>query len=163
MISGKLVRLRPFDLGDLDFLLRWSNDPVYTGEFEPLEAVTRDELAEWLPGEKPGQLWYLILADGDRVGQVVGRVQDDSSVQVGYRLVPSARGRGYATDAVLALARSLFDKGVSRVTAEANPRNIASIKVLERAGFRRVGYNEKAVEINGVWLDGAIYELKRGG
>ena len=161
VISGKRISLRLFDLDDLDFLLRWNNDPTYTGEFEPLESVTREELEEWLYREKPGQLWYVILADGERVGQVVGRVQDDGSVQVGYRLIPSARGRGYATDAVLALAYRLFSEGVSRVIAEANPRNIASIRVLERAGFRHVGYKEKAVEVNGVWLDGAVYELTR--
>jgi ribosomal-protein-alanine N-acetyltransferase len=163
VISGKRIQLRRFVLDDLDFLLRWNNDPAYTGEFEPFETVTQKELKEWLLREKPGQLWYVILADGERVGQVVGRVQDDGSIQVGYRLVPSARGRGYATDAVLALSRRLFAEGVPRITAEVNPKNIATLKVLERAGFRRVGYKERAINIDGVWLDGLIYELTRDG
>jgi RimJ/RimL family protein N-acetyltransferase len=44
--------------------------------------------------EKPGQLWYIIgTLDGEKVGQIVGRYQDDGSVQIGYRIIPSARGR----------------------------------------------------------------------
>jgi RimJ/RimL family protein N-acetyltransferase len=62
--------------------------------FEPLEPVSREELEEWLPMEKPGQLWYIIgTLDGEKVGQIVGRYQDDGSVQIGYRIIPSARGR----------------------------------------------------------------------
>lgn len=161
VISGKRVSLRPFDLGDIDFLLRWNNNPAYIGDFEPPERVTQKELEEWLSREKPGQLWYVIIADGERLGQVVGRIEGGGSIQIGYRLVPKARGRGYATDAVLALVRHLFVEGIIRVTAEANPRNIASIRVLERAGFKCVGHKEKAIEVNGVWLNGAIYEKAR--
>ena len=93
MITGDMVRLRPFVLEDIDFLLRWNNDPEYSGVFEPFEPVSREELEEWIQREKPGQLWYIIgIPDGVMVGQIVGRYQDDGSVQIGYRIIPSARG-----------------------------------------------------------------------
>ncbi len=162
MMRGQTVRLRPFGAGDVDFLHRWNNDPDYSGEFEPFEPVSREELEEWLPKEKPGQLWYIIeTASGEKIGQVVGRLQDDGSVQIGYRVIPPARGMGYCTEAV----RSMIDhlhrvRGVGRVTAEANPGNKPSLRVLVKLGFRRIAYKERAVEVNGVWLDGVVYELR---
>jgi RimJ/RimL family protein N-acetyltransferase len=34
--------------------------------------------------------------------------------------------------------------------------------VLEKLGFREIDYKERTVEIQGVWLDGVVYELNRG-
>ena len=163
MIKGQRIHLRPFGIEDTDFLLKWENDSGYSGEFEPLEPVTLEELEKWLPKEKPGQLWYIIETPaGEKVGQIVGRLQDDGSYQIGYRVIPPARGMGYCTDAAKALVDHLFTIGVERVTAEANPRNVPSRKVLEKLGFREIEYKEKALELNGVWLDGVVYELRSG-
>ncbi|MCX6649097.1 MAG: GNAT family N-acetyltransferase [Candidatus Bathyarchaeota archaeon] len=161
LIKGERVQLRPFGVEDIDFILLWNNDPEYTGEFEPLEPVSRGELEEWLPKEKTGQLWYIIeTTSGEKVGQVVGRYQEDGSVQIGYRVIPTARRRGYCTEAVKTLVAHLFDSGVKRIEAEANPANKPSRRVLEKLGFRETEYKERAVEINGVWLDGVVYELR---
>ena len=39
------------------------------------------------------------------------------------------------------------------------PRNVASIRVVERNGFRREGYAERYLQINGVWEDHTIFAL----
>jgi len=163
LIKGKTIRLRPFGVEDIDFLHRWNNDPEYTGEFEPIEPVSIGELEEWLPGEKTGQLWYIIETEsGESVGQVIGRYQEDGSVQIGYRVIPTARGRGCCTEAVGLLVIHLFELGVERIIAEVNSRNGPSRRVLEKLGFKETQHKEKAVELNGVWLDGIVYELRRG-
>jgi ribosomal-protein-alanine N-acetyltransferase len=162
MINGKTIQLKPFGIEDADFLLRWNNDPDYTGEFEPYEPVTRGDLEEWLLGNKPDQLWYIIENTlGEKVGQILGRYHKDGSVQIGYRVIPLARGRGYCTEAVATLIHHLFDQGIERITAEANPHNTPSLRVLEKLGFNEIEYKKKAVELNGVWLDGVVYELRR--
>ncbi len=163
MIKGDKVNLRPFDTGDADFLYVWGNDPEYTGRYEPFEPVTRGELDSWLPREKPGVLWHVIeTKDGEKVGQIVARLQDDGSYQIGYRVIPPARGRGVCTDAVRTLVRHLLASGVHRIVAEASPENRPSTRVLEKLFFRAVDYKKKAVELNGVWLDGVVYEYKIG-
>jgi RimJ/RimL family protein N-acetyltransferase len=48
-----------------------------------------------------------------------------------------------------------------KVIAEANPKNLASRRVLEKAGFKKSKYKEEVVKINGAWLDGLVYELTR--
>ncbi len=163
VIAGERVDLEPFGLEDLEFLYRWNNDPEYVGEYEPQERVTREELREWLLEDKPGQHWYIIQTKkGRRVGQLVAREREDNTIQIGYRITPPSRNKGYCTASVSAAVNHFFSEtDAERITAEANPMNTASIRVLEKAGFTQTGYKERAVEINGVWMDGAVYELKK--
>jgi len=163
VIAGERVDLKPFSLEDLEFLYLWNNDLDYVGEYEPQEPVTREELEEWLLKEKPGQRWYIIQTKkGLRVGQLVAREKEDNTIQIGYRVTPPVRNKGYCTAAVRTVVKHYFSEtDAERITAEANPRNTASIRVLEKAGFTQIGYEKKAVEINGVWMDGAVYELNR--
>ena len=80
------------------------------------------------------------LADGRAVGGIGFKGQPDrGSVEIGYGLVPSARGDGYAAEAVAALLAIAADHGLSRVTADTTPDNIASQRTLIRAGFHLAG------------------------
>lgn len=64
-------------------------------------------------------------------------------VEIGYSVLPEFQGRGYATESVRSLARwALAQPGVTRVLAETEWANPASVRVLERAGFVRSGEGE---------------------
>jgi len=64
---------------------------------------------------------------------------DPSDVELGYRLLPSAWGRGLATEGARLLVRRAFaDLGVHRVVATTMAVNVASRRVLEKAGLRHV-------------------------
>ena len=59
---------------------------------------------------------------------------------IGYDLLPRWRGRGYATRAVRLVAHWAFTvAGLGRLVAGTSPDNVASQRVLERAGFRFEG------------------------
>lgn len=61
-------------------------------------------------------------------------------MEVGYSVVPEARGRGVATEVVGALVAFAFSHpAVDRVVAHTSDENVASTKVLQRNGFDRVG------------------------
>jgi len=61
-------------------------------------------------------------------------------VEVGYSVVESFQKQGYATEIVQALVRIAFsDLRVHHVVGRTTPKNLASISVLERAGFVQVG------------------------
>jgi RimJ/RimL family protein N-acetyltransferase len=91
--------------------------------------------------------WYAVRrADGAApallvgAGGYLGPPSPAGEVEIGYSLLPEARGRGYAVE----LARFLVDRalahpGVSRVVAHTDAANAASVAVLERAGFRAAG------------------------
>jgi RimJ/RimL family protein N-acetyltransferase len=81
-------------------------------------------------------------ADGKAIGGIGFKGQPNNGcVEVGYGLVPSARGNGYAAEALAALLNVVADHGLSRVVADTDKSNLASQRTLQRAGFHRVGGN----------------------
>jgi ribosomal-protein-alanine N-acetyltransferase len=66
--------------------------------------------------------------------------------------------RGYMTAAVRALVPVTFELlRLHRVEAACIPTNIASIRLLEKTGFRREGYARAYLCINGMWQDHLLY------
>jgi len=64
----------------------------------------------------------------------------DGAVELGYSIVPEARGLGFATELVQALlARAFSVPEVVRVIAHTTPTNLGSIAVLKRCGFSFIG------------------------
>jgi [ribosomal protein S5]-alanine N-acetyltransferase len=73
-------------------------------------------------------------------GGYFGPPLPDGTVEIGYSVVPEWRRHGYATELVEALVKRAFDQpSVCRILAEAEVANVASIGVLTRCGFRRMG------------------------
>ena len=64
------------------------------------------------------------------------------TVEIGYAVAASRRGRGLAGAALLLLLEELRALGIARAAAETEPGNRASERVLERAGFARAGRRE---------------------
>jgi ribosomal-protein-alanine N-acetyltransferase len=83
--------------------------------------------------------WFIVVQDrAGIVGSIgfYGPPDTDGELMVGYGLIASARGHGYATEALVALTDHAFAQpGVSRIVADPDLDNTASHRVLEKAGF----------------------------
>ena len=91
-------------------------------------------------GEDAAGTW-LVEHDGELVGTlgVAGPVSPDGDQEVGYGLVPGARGTGLGLEAVAAVCAVLERRpGVRRLTAEVLPGNASSLRLLHRLGFVEV-------------------------
>ena len=76
-----------------------------------------------------------------RLGLVNLQFGEDATVAVS--VFPDERGRGIASRAMrLAATWGLRELGLSRVVAEAAADNVASIRAIEKAGFRREGLRD---------------------
>ena len=115
-----------------------------------------DELAGWLdrlpqPYTVADAEFYIAMegeekfavteADGGRVLGSIGLTwnRDDSIAEIGYWIRADARGNGYMTRAVLLVTQHAFAEGAARVQLRADPENVASCRVAEKAGFVREG------------------------
>ena len=109
----------------------------------------------------PGRWVQLAIeADGDHVGDVAIRVDDDGlQAHVGITLARSAQGRGYAAEALTALIDHAFAAGMHRVVAECDVRNSASARLLERVGMRREAEHRSASFWKGEWTDEYVYAV----
>ncbi|OIW35430.1 acyl-CoA N-acyltransferase [Coniochaeta ligniaria NRRL 30616] len=83
--------------------------------------------------------------------------------EVGYWIAPSAWGRGLATEVLKAFSRWAFEtfEDVLRLEAGVFATNLASAKVLSKAGFVHEGTRRRAIWKNGEVLDIRIYGLLR--
>jgi RimJ/RimL family protein N-acetyltransferase len=87
---------------------------------------------------------------------------DHRSAALTYILQEAAWGNGYATAAGLALLRWAYDTSdLNRVQAEADTRNVASARVLEKLGFVREGMLREDCVVNGEVSDSWVYGLIR--
>lgn len=68
---------------------------------------------------------------------------EHGSVTIGYGLVPSARGKGYASEALRALLSMARARGVASVKGDADHDNTASQHVMAAAGMQPVGEDER--------------------
>ena len=76
------------------------------------------------------------------------------SAYMGYYTGEPYAGRGYMTEAVgLALRYAFETLKLHRVEANIQPGNLASIALVERAGFVKEGYSRRYLKIGGRWRD----------
>jgi RimJ/RimL family protein N-acetyltransferase len=117
----------------------WAHDFPFEGDVGAVGGFLRATAAR---GEQRPFGYYRItrLADGRAVGGIGFKGQPDGGcIEIGYGLAPSARGNGYAAEAVVALLAIAADHGVPKVIAETALDNVASQRSLIRAGFGLVG------------------------
>jgi RimJ/RimL family protein N-acetyltransferase len=84
------------------------------------------------------------------------------SARIGYCLDDAAWGNGFATEAAGAVLQWAFDTlDLNRVQSEADTRNTASARVLEKLGFIREGTLREDCIVAGEISDSWVYGLLR--
>ena len=99
-----------------------------------------------------GSLLHLVIADpvtDAYLGEMTLALGEDRVGELGLGLTPAARGRGIATEALVALTDWAFaELGLGRMQVFVAPENGAALRLAERAGFRREGV------LRAYWEDG---------
>ncbi len=96
------------------------------------------------------------------VGDVAVGMRGDGIAMLGYTLAPEFQGRGFASEAAGAIVDAIFDHTpVHRIVATLDPRNVASMRVIEPLGFRYEGTARASEPIRGEWLDDTRFALLR--
>jgi ribosomal-protein-alanine N-acetyltransferase len=98
------------------------------------------------------------LAGGITLGNIRHGVAQ--SGQIGYWIGERYAGKGLMLEGLQLLVAHAFDTlRLHRVEAACIPDNKRSIRVLEKAGFRREGLLRSYLRINGIWQDHYLYAL----
>ncbi len=145
--SDRLL-LRRFTAADLDRLVELDSDAevmrfLNGGEPTPRDFIQHEFLPRQLAGYEraPGfGTWAAIEgSSGEFLGWFSFRPRQEGvpdEVELGYRLRRSAWGKGYATEGARALiCKGFSELGVQRVVASTYEHNLASRRVMEKAGL----------------------------
>jgi len=162
LLEGKTVNLRVQEKEDLSLVAEWINDPEYVGAYSSPMQHSKAELEKEFDQSTPDVKWFLIeKKDGSKIGGI-GHFPKGKLIEIGYALIPSERGKGYCTEAVKIMVDYLFlSRDIVRIQAQIDPRNAASWKVIEKAGFKKEGTIRKSLFARGEWRDMLLYSILR--
>jgi ribosomal-protein-alanine N-acetyltransferase len=136
---------------------RWAADELEWSAWRQRLARYRDD-----HGSGTSAAFFIFEADTDRLagGITLGNIRHgvSQSGQVGYWIGEPFAGRGLMPEALRLLCRHGFGTlGLHRIEAACIPDNVRSVRVLEKAGFRREGLLRSYLRINGFWQDHYLY------
>ncbi len=81
-------------------------------------------------------------------------------VEIGCTLNKFFQGKGYATESVKRVIDYLFnDLKKNRIITSVDPKNLRSINLVERIGFRKEAHFVESLFVNGKWVDDVVYAL----
>jgi len=168
LTTDRLV-LRRFRPDDAETLAAYRSDPdvaryqSWDAPYPVRKARYAIESMAAADPAQPGWFQYAVELTAERalIGDVGVNLHDNRmQAEIGYTVAPRWQGRGHATAAVRAVLDHLFRvQGLHRVSAECDARNLASVRLLERIGFRREGLLRQHTWIKGEWTDDLLYGL----
>jgi RimJ/RimL family protein N-acetyltransferase len=145
---------------DLPILKEWDNEIGIMGEYEPIIQETKADLERQFDKSTDGQWFFIEKKDGTKIGLIAHFVAHGTVI--GYAVLPNERRKGYGSEAIEIIVDYLFlTKNIVRIQAETHPENIASQRVLEKAGFKKEGIIRKSFFSRGVWRDTAMFSIIR--
>lgn len=167
-LESARLRLRPYLdsdttalfalYGDPDVTRYWSHpawtDPAQAHLYlslrkdEPTTAVHAWAIADRESNELIGALTFFSISG------------THARAEVGYSLMSKMQGKGLGTEALSTALKYGFDVlNLYRVEADVDPRNIGSIKLLEKLNFRREGLLRQRWRVNGEVCDSVLLGL----
>ncbi|MBS4190220.1 GNAT family N-acetyltransferase [Bacillus sp. FJAT-49705] len=125
--------------------------------------IFRKRYVALLEEQAQGISYFYLIKDKDH--SILGRinlVDIDKSQKIGhlgYRVGQAHTGKGFANKALKLLLETIPDKDIVQIKAKTTTNNIASQKVLEKNGFKRVATSSEEFEMNGKKLNFVYYTL----
>jgi ribosomal-protein-alanine N-acetyltransferase len=174
-LTTDLVTLRPMEPGDrAEYVRVHELSREHFGPWMPtprpdqtLEELFDDELLRAERGRADGTELRLVACDDEdrlagifALSEIVRR--SFQNAYASWRVSADQVGRGVATSGVeglldLAFAPEPRGLGLHRAQANIIPANVASVRVAEKAGFRREGEAKRYLRIGGQWQDHLMF------
>ena len=159
--TARLLLRRP-RLDDLDAMFEMMSDPVAMRYWSTLPHADREVTRLWLEQKiartADGGEDFVIEHEGRVIGDVgAGRLPD-----FGFMLRQDCWGKGFATEASRAFIDHAFrNTAATELRADVDPRNTASLRVLDRLGFAETGRAERTFLLGDEWCDSVYLVLQR--
>lgn len=160
-IPLRLSLLRPYRATDREALLRHIDDAEVARGLRrvphPYSGADADEWLRYAAADPRPAGLYAIEVEGELVGTIGlerGVDVEQRSLEIGYWLGRRHWGRGIMSEAVVAVTAAAFaEPETIRVHAPVFGWNRASMRVLEKAGYRR-----EAVLVRSGYRDGTVFD-----
>jgi len=163
------LTLRPWAEGDFDAFFEMQRDEeVARWEYnDPRDEATARRVFDYrvMSYEMGGNFAWIscaVVAQGEVVGDLLLNVRghEHRGGELGFIIHPRHQGKGYATEAARALLRWAFEEvSFHRVYGRAEPRNVASCRVMEKLGMRKEAHFVENEWVKGEWQSDVYYAM----
>ena len=170
-IESERLRLRELREDDADALFALFSDVEVMRFWSGAPWTSRDQALAHIARMNGGRSqveyypWAIARADDDALIGTMSLFElqrEHARAMVGYALMPSQQGRGYATEALRAALRFAFELlELERIEIDIDPDNTPSRRLVERCGAQREGLFRRRWRVNGQWADSVMYGLLR--
>lgn len=171
ILETQRLHLREMTPQDVTALLKHLGNPEVVKYIDVQPIKTREQADEWLKwmgsffSARDGLRWGVILkADDTFIGSagIHNWNREARYAEVGYDIAEAYWGHGYATEVVQAIIDFGMDRmHLNRIEADVIDGNTASMRVLEKLGFRREGVLRERVYKQGKYHDVHLFALLR--
>ncbi|CAN5343017.1 GNAT family protein [soil metagenome] len=129
--------------------------------------TTEDLIKEWLEEQnsvpRKSYIFSINLSDTNQfiglIALILGK-PNFKIAEVWYKIFPDYWSKGFTTEALAQILKFSFTNlGLHRIEAGCAVENIASKKVLEKAGFINEGGKRQVLPIRGAWVDNFSYAI----
>lgn len=168
LVTPRLL-LRGISLDDVHAMFALRSDPVAMRYVPRPLATSLDDAANHIENILDEQRanrsvqWAITLKGDPKMVGIIGfwRIQKEHDRgELGYMLLPVFWGAGIITEAIRAVVDHAFaNLNFHSIEAVVDPNNPASMKVLEKNGFRREAWFRENFFWNGEYLDSVVYGL----
>lgn len=166
VLETERTRLRPFRESDRDALFEVFGDPE-VARYWAFPAWTEvAQAAAYIAPRVPSSSslpWAIADRGSDRLigtATIFNLHREQGRAEIGYSLQRAQWGKGLAREAVArVLAYGFDDVKLRRFEADIDPRNTASLGLIERFGFTREGYMRDRWLVNGESCDSVVFGL----
>ena len=171
MLTTERLHIRELSIYDLEHVHNLHSLPE-TDRFNTLgipETIqtTKKLLAAWLAMKQQAPRTSYVLSITSKEGNhFIGLIALNfgkahyRSAEVWFKIHPNFWGKGYSTEALKKLLEFGFkDLQLHRIEAGCAVENVASARVLEKAGMTREGMKRKILPIRGEWKDNYFYAI----
>lgn len=160
----KRITLRKLNRIDIKYFYVWASDPEVTESLTWNAYTSLEDAEKFLKEVAENHPWCkAICLDGVPIGSITltpGKGSSACKAELGYVIARAFWGKGITTIAVKKAIESGFnDLGIRRVEALVDPENIASQKVLTKAGLKYEGLLKNYVLFKGCVRDRHMYAL----
>ncbi|MGZ2370303.1 GNAT family N-acetyltransferase [Ancylomarina sp. YFZ004] len=168
-LKTKRLILRPVNIRDAELIFAYRSDAI-TNQYQGWIPKTIDDAQTFISkvSEKIDEYdtWFQFAIISKVDGELVGDIGihffdvDRYQVEIGCTLAKNHHGKGFASEALKGTIDYLFeDLNKQRITCSIDPQNQASIKMVERLGFRKEAHFKQSIYVDGEWYDDVVYAI----
>ena len=151
--------MRRFRLDDTAAMHRIMTNPLAMRYWSTLPHESLEQTQAWVRSEveaPPGLSDDFVVTLG---GELIGKLGSWRLPEMGFLFDPASWGNGYANEAMTAFVERRRALGSTELIADLDPRNVSSLRLLQKAGFEETGRAERTWEIGGEWHDSVYLRL----